>query len=406
MSKLYLALNLATILALGQQSPQDSSPSTFHAQSNLVMIPFHVARNNSYVQDLKTKDVVLLEDGHPRDFSIFEGPDAQSRTPVELVLLFDTTIKPWGWSTIAEFSGGGRYTLKDDFTNGWEEAVSGAVLAGGAEVRISVYRFDLMQLERLCRPTRDPKELVSAVQALRMPMPLYTNRMTTGQREELKIEDESTVGHIHALIDKPVSSWGWPGFEHTPESRGEYIPLELPSNRKNRGVNGPGDAYKEWPLEAAIGTLKDVTASPERVVRMIVMFSTGARVTTTVPEDVAQQAVKLGVPIYPVLTHSKTMPEMWQGRARYDFFEEFLGRLGKLSGGRSIIPPPEKNEGALVASELSEILAGVRNEALSQYAVGFVPQPPFGAPREHKLEIKLASKSSGQLIGGKRQTTY
>jgi hypothetical protein len=39
---------------------------------------------------------------------------------------------------------------------------------------------------------------------------------------------------------------------------------------------------------------------------------------------------------------------------------------------------------------LSEILAGVRNEGLSQY----------------KLEIKLASKSGGQLIGGKRQTIY
>ena len=126
---------------------------------------------------------------------------------------------------------------------------------------------------------------------------------------------------------------------------------------------------------------------------MMIMFSTGARVTTTVPEDVAQQAVTLGIPIYPVLTHSKIMPDMWQGRARYDFFEEFLGRLGKLTGGRSVIPPPEKNDGALVASELSEILAGVRNEALSQYAVGFVPQPPSGAPREHKLEIKLASKS-------------
>jgi hypothetical protein len=55
---------------------------------------------------------------------------------------------------------------------------------------------------------------------------------------------------------------------------------------------------------------------------------------------------------------------------------------------------------------LSEILAGVRNEGLSQYVVGFVPHASFGTPRDHKLEIKLASKSSGQLIGGKRQATY
>lgn len=77
-----------------------------------------------------------------------------------------------------------------------------------------------------------------------------------------------------------------------------------------------------------------------------------------------------------------------------------------MTGGRSIVPSPEKNDGALVTSELSEILAGVRNEGLSQYVVGFVPHASFGTPRDHKLEIKLASKSSGQLIGGKRQATY
>jgi hypothetical protein len=409
MSKLNLALalNLTTALALAQQIPQDSSAPTFRSQSDLVMVPFHVTRGDLYVQGLKAGDVVLLEDGHPRDFSIFEGPDTQNRTPVELVLLFDTTIKPWGWSTIAEFSGGGRYSLKDDFTIGWEEAVTRAVVAGGGpDVRISVYRFDLMQLERLCKPTRDPKELIGAVQALRTPMPYYTSRMTASQREELRIEDESTLGHMHALIDKPISSWGWPGFERAPDSGGEYIPLELPPNRKNRPSGPAGNAYREWPLEAAIGALKDSAASPVRVLRMTIMFSTGASGTTTIPEDVAQQAVTLGIPIYPVLTHSKMVPEMWRTRGPYDLFEERLGRLGKLTGGRSIVPSPEENDGALTASELSKILAGVRNEAVSQYTVGFVPPPSSGTPREHKLEIKLASKSSGQLIGGKRQTIY
>jgi hypothetical protein len=97
---------------------------------------------------------------------------------------------------------------------------------------------------------------------------------------------------------------------------------------------------------------------------------------------------------------------MWRTRGPYEAFEERLGRLGKLTGGRSIVPPPEKDDGALVASELSKILAGVRNEGVSQYAVAFVPQASTGAPREHKLEIKLTSKSAGQLIGGKRQAIY
>jgi hypothetical protein len=80
MSKLNftLALNLVTALALAQQTPHSSAP-TFRAQSDLVLLPFHVTRRDVYVRDLKAGDVVLLEDGHPRDFSIFEGPDTQRR---------------------------------------------------------------------------------------------------------------------------------------------------------------------------------------------------------------------------------------------------------------------------------------------------------------------------------------
>jgi hypothetical protein len=59
---------------------------------------------------------------------------------------------------------------------------------------------------------------------------------------------------------------------------------------------------------------------------MMIMFSWGVSGTTTVLEDVAQQAVTLGIPIYPVLTHAKNMPERWQTRGAYEFFEEHLGR--------------------------------------------------------------------------------
>jgi hypothetical protein len=41
----------------------------------------------------------------------------------------------------------------------------------------------------------------------------------------------------------------------------------------------------------------------------------------------------------------------------------------------------------------------------STYLVGFVP-PPSAAPREHKLEVKLASESGGKITEGKRVATY
>jgi len=410
---LTLALISTTVPALAQPTQPDSAAPTFRSQSDLVIVPFNVTRRGQYVQDLKAGDVVLLEDGQQRGFSVFEGPDTQSRTPVELVLLFDTTVFPTAWITPAQYARGGIYGgPKDDFTVGWEHAVSGAVLAGdGSDVRISVYRFDLMQLERLCRTTRDPKELASAVQALRTPMPYYTNRMTASQRQELKIQIETGGGmgwkghRLSDFIDRPVSTW--PGYEGARDSGGEYIPMELPPNRKNRDAAGPpGTGNREWPLEAAIGALKDSAASPERAVRMMIIFSQGISGTTTAPEDVAQLAVSLGIPIYPVLKHSKLMPEFWRRTGANEAFEERLGRLGKLTGGRGFVPSPEKDDGALVASTLRNILQSIRNEGLSQYVVGFVPKASAGTPREHKLEIKLASKSSGELTGGKRKTVY
>jgi hypothetical protein len=83
---------------------------------------------------------------------------------------------------------------------------------------------------------------------------------------------------------------------------------------------------------------------------------------------------------------------------------EDFARLGSLTGGRSFTPA-ELNAGAV-----AQILEAVRNEALdrlrSQYTVGFAPPSSGGQAREHKLEIKLAAKSTGKVSGGKRKVIY
>jgi hypothetical protein len=155
---------LATVLSLGQEISQDAAAPTFRSQSDLVMVPFHVTRTGHYVPDLKQANVVLLEDGRPRDFSVFEAP-AQRRTPLELVLLFDTTTWPMGLG----------WNVKEiyDFTNHWDETMSQAVMEKGTlHVRVSVYHFDGAFLERLCRSARDPKEFVTAIQRLLTPIPI------------------------------------------------------------------------------------------------------------------------------------------------------------------------------------------------------------------------------------------
>ena len=53
-------------------------------------------------------------------------------------------------------------------------------------------------------------------------------------------------------------------------------------------------------MEAAIATLDDVAAAQDKVARIFVMFSQGISATTTLPEDVGNRALDLGIPIYPV----------------------------------------------------------------------------------------------------------
>jgi hypothetical protein len=61
---------------------------------------------------------------------------------------------------------------------------------------------------------------------------------------------------------------------------------------------------------------------------------------------------------------------------------------------------------AIDAATLRKILEDVKSAGLSQYVVGFVPSSDGGTGKEHDLQIRLASKSSGTLEGGKRRAVY
>ena len=150
-------------------------------------------------------------------------------------------------------------------------------------------------------------------------------------------------------------------------------------------------------MEAAIGTLSDVAAAQDRVSRMLVMFSEGIGATTTVAEDVGNQALDLGIPIYPVATNYEHHIQGNYPRNLYRM-EQFKA-LGKLTGGRAVEYP------AIDAATLRKLLESVKEDGLAQYVVGFVPSSN-GTPKEHKLEVKLAKKSSGALEGGMRRATY
>src|ERR1022692_3164864 len=147
---------LPAIIGPALWAQSDGSPATFQAEAKLVLVPFNVARGKAFVPDLKSSDVVLLEDGKPRNFTVFKGPSTGSGISLELVLLFDTTTllksqKQTHWNRKATY----------DFTKHWDVAMSRAILEqSGADVRISIYHFDQNQLERLSPATKDPQQLL------------------------------------------------------------------------------------------------------------------------------------------------------------------------------------------------------------------------------------------------------
>ena len=74
-----------------------------------------------------------------------------------------------------------------------------------------------------------------------------------------------------------------------------------------------------------------------------------------------------------------------------------------------LVLAPRPDEYSMTGTEALDVLERVKRHALarfsSTYTVAFGPSPS-GAPRQHELEVKLASKSSGKVIDGNRSATY
>jgi len=396
-----------------QQVPPESSP-VFSSETKMVLIPFSVVRGTRFAADLKREDVLLHEDGKPRDFSIFEAPATRHLSHLELVLLFDTTtlseVESQSHNNFSRWNRQATY----DFTGHWGDVESRALLQDGlADVRISVYRFDHQSLQRLCRSTSDPGTLTNAIHRLPEPIPA-----------------------------------------------GEAIPLRLPPKRQTledlaRERRFKGDPKNpvvlitpSWSMEAVIDTLKDSAAAPNNGMRALVAFSQGAGPTTTRTQDVADQAIAVGTPVFPVVLdfykYYRT-PVAATGRTAgggegegVHTFPPVAATAPPAGGGVSTPPTPSGgcvtpdgrgmcygltrpledmwNVGALTGGRgfypysidegvVSSILKLIRNESLSQYVVGFVPPAP-GRQKKHSLEIRLQSKSSGKLRGGKKTAVY
>ena len=323
-----------------------------------MLLSFHVDHGKNFVTDLKPSDVVLLEDGKPRAFTIFDSPATQGRMPLELVLLFDANPAiPSFWDPAGVYR----------FIPHWTLAMSQQVLAKeSADIRVSIYRCSGHRLFRATPATANPRTILTAFRDLLVPE-----------------QFPQPAGTVEIPISLPPRRDGVPRGPFTEDYVSSYF-----VSSEQRG----------WPMEAAIGVLNDVSAGSEKVARLLVMFSEGIGATTTVPEDIGNHALDLGIPIYPVATnYDHFITRRWpRNLFRMQEFES----LGKMTGGRSV------EYSAIDAPLLLKILESVKSHGLAEYVVGFAPQSGDGAPREHKLQIKLAVKSSGTLEGGMRRAVY
>ncbi|HEY4360439.1 MAG TPA: hypothetical protein VGN17_05705 [Bryobacteraceae bacterium] len=349
---------------------QQPDPAIFKANSKLVLVPFTVARGKFLAADIQPSDVILRENGHPREFTVFQGPNTANVVPLELILLFDSTSYSasralalhsfWDAKAAYEF-------LKDED----EPAIHSILEKNGIDIRVSVYHYADRQLERLSQATRDPKELLSAFRRLLDPIPAGQGRLT--------------------LLPG--------GFDLAAPTKGLTVYTSA------------------WLWESIVASLKDATDSPEASARRIMfVFSEGYSATTVPHRDVAEAAVALGVPIYPVLLnrskyvehpfgvtnvqgpYSAEAPSSTTGPPRYVFAPP-AASLGDMTDGRVYFPAH------LDRKEFVGILQGARDAELAKYVVGFVPDPSQPT-RKRRLEVQLKSKSAGKVVGGYREIHY
>jgi VWFA-related protein len=337
--RLTLACLAAAALA-AQETP------TFRTETSLALVRFHAAKGGRYVLDLKPDDVVLLEDGQPRPFTVFEGGASRIHSvPVDLALVFDTSgsVVDQGLLDPVVFKSG--------------------LLDGVPNARLAVYGFT-DKLRRFCPPTRDFEALRIALDAL-------------GTR-------------------KPVGA--------------VTIPLELPPKRKAdengaswiyEAVMGaardlaaqPGNATRLVVIFS--DGLSSTTSAPEDAAR--VCEDLGIPVY-----PILLGHWKLGEKIRAAQANQRPGRELSAAARRLNSTEEEMqefASLGRLTGGGAFDPP------AMGSGVLKQIVSGLAARVGSAYVVGFTPTSD-GPPKRHRIEVRLKQKSLGQVVGGKRVITH
>jgi len=338
---------------LPQQPAQDEAP-VFRTETRLALVRFHVVSKHFYVDNLKREDVVFLEDGAPRELSIFEGGQTRRTVPVELMLLFDVSGSVMQEGLLDPLSY--KTTLLDGLV--------GATL--------SVYAFDTT-LKRFCAPTRDPAELAAAMKRVlnyrtgAQPRPDILRLQLPPKR---KSDPRGGTWIYEAVI-------GIAKEAAAREDNATHLVLMF----------SDGFATTDTRPEDAAGVLRELGLPVYPVVLGHQKIA-----------ELARQIHEQGYNRQGVMSDSAR-----ERLSRLESQEREIAEyasLGELSGGHSFDPP------MINLDMVRRILSAMVGQVRCEYVAGFKPAAGDGEPRKHKLEVKLRSKNLGKVLGGVRTVTH
>ena len=154
--RILLGLLLAAVLP-GQEAVRvDEDPTLIiTAESNLVVVPFHVHKRKTAVWGLEADAFDVLEDGMPQDIAFVErppGPDGDPlesrRVPAEIIFLIDVSASVMSWDLLD------KQIVRDGMLDAMEAGSS-----------ISLYGFG-SSIQQFAAPTRDIAKLERGIELL------------------------------------------------------------------------------------------------------------------------------------------------------------------------------------------------------------------------------------------------
>ena len=334
------------------------------AEATLATARFHVVQDGRYVPGVKPEDVILLEDGAPRKFTIFEnGEGSTTAKPVEVTLVFDTSGGVMDMDLLDPLM------LKEAFL----DALPG--------VKLAVYGFS-KTLNRYTLPTSGVAPLTAAVNTLRAG--------GAGEQVGPRLTGGTTAALVAVL--KEAAS--------TPGQASRMVVVFSEALEKSANASGAAGLSNEL----GIAVYPVVLGHADLLQRLGIARR---NLQTAIQTEQMNQVGPL--PQANSKKNSTQAPrvsdELKAARNRANKLEDLeteakgLKRLGDATGGRAYDPT------AMDPGVMKTIWGAIALETSTQYAVGF----PVGTslkPKNHKVEIRLVDPQKGTVRGGQLSVRY